>query len=335
MKISILSNGVVSPGGLGQEALQHDWPLTKVENGAGTHSYDVGLVDRDHPSLRRWEKEPRLRRASPISIYMMEAAAQALASVPTLDLSRTGIVVSFFLGCLIYSVRLYKQMATEGRRFASPILFPETVFNSPTSHLVSTLKLGGPAYSQIGDKSCWANAMRTAECWLRTGSADHVLVIGAKEFDPYELDAMQSVGWLRNGLSLGEGAGALLLSTDTNQSVISLAAVHDGYGFNSKYGAFQSARDLLAGLPDDCPILPTGSGWTSAIDPKVCGGRIMRASNALSCEAFTATAAWDTIRALTLLDQNQTGELIVPYWGFSQQSAAALLVREKAAYCAA
>ena len=326
MNISILSSGVVCPGGLGQEVLHQDWPLTKVENAAGTHSFGVGLVDHDNPSLRRWEKEPRLRRASPISLFMMEAAAQALAAVPNLDLSRTGVVVSFFLGCLIYSVRLYRQMTNEGRRFASPILFPETVFNSPTSHLVATLLLGGPAYSQIGDKSCWANAMRTAECWLRTGSADHVLVIGAKEFDPHELDAMQSVGWLRNGLFLGEGAGALLLSTDTNPSGISLAAVHDGYGFDSKAGAFQSARELLAGLPDNCPILPTGSGWTRPIDAKVCGERILRESHPLSCEAFTATAAWDTIRALSLLDQKQVERIIVPYWGYTQQSAAALLV---------
>ncbi len=327
MKISIHSSGVVCPGGLEAEALTAEWPLTPCKNTAGTHLYDVGLIDRAHPSLRRWEKEPRLRRASPISLFMLEAAAQALELAPEIDLKRTGVVATFFLGCLVYSIRLYKQMANEGRRFASPILFPETVFNSPTSHLVSILKLGGPSYSQIGDNSCWANALRTAECWLRTGSADHVLVLGAKEFDPHELDAMQSIGWLRNGLILGEGAGALLLSKEGDSSKPVLGAIHDGQSFSSKAGALHAARDTLDGLPDDCSILSTASGWTRSVEVKVCRERL-GSSASLPCEAFTATAAWNTIRALSELDQTPTGKLIVPYWGYSQQSAAALLVRE-------
>jgi len=325
MKISILSHGVVCPGGIGQKALHDDWPLTKTQNAAGTRCFDVGLVDRNNISLLRWEKEPRLRRASPISLYIIEAAAQALNAVPNLDLKRTGVVVSVFLGCLVYSVRLYKQMAMEGRRYASPILFPETVFNSPASHLVSTLKLGGPVYSQIGDNSCWANALRTAECWLRTGSADHVLVIGAKEFDPHELDAMQAVDWFENGFIVGEGAGALLLSNGALAATTSLISVRDGYAFQSKRGAVRSACDVLEDMPADCPILPTGIGWTRAIDNKVCGERILSKSPRLPCEAFTATAAWDTIRAVTLLNKNQVERMIIPYWGYSQQSAAALI----------
>jgi hypothetical protein len=328
MKMSILSSGVVCPGGVGANALTTEWPLTPCKNAAGTRCYDVGLIDRSQPSLRRWEKEPRLRRASSISLFMMEAAAQALELAPEIDLKRTGVVSTFFLGCLVYSVRLYQQMSKEGRRFASPILFPETVFNSPTSHLVSTLKLGGPVYSQIGDNSCWANALRTAECWLRTGSADHVLVLGAKEFDPHELDAMQSIGWLRNGLILGEGAGALLLSNEGDSSKPMLEAVHDGQSFQSKKGALQAARETLKGLPDDCPIVSTASGWTRSVEAKVCGERISRSPRPLPCEAFTATAAWNTIRALTELNQTPNGKLIIPYWGYSQQSAAALLVRE-------
>jgi len=78
-------------------------------------------------------------------------------------------------------------------------------------------------------------------------------------------------------------------------------------------------------LPADCPVLPTGSGWTRTIDSKVCDERIASKSKRLPCEAFTATAAWDTIRAMSLLDQKREGRMIVPYWGYSQQSAAALL----------
>jgi 3-oxoacyl-(acyl-carrier-protein) synthase len=119
---------------------------------------------------------------------LIEAAKQALENAPNINLSRTGVVASFFLGCIDYSIRFYRQLDKDGRRFASPVLFPETVFNSPISHVVSTLGIGGPVYSQIGDKSSWATALRTAQCWLKNNTADHVLVIAGEDFDPHVVD---------------------------------------------------------------------------------------------------------------------------------------------------
>ena len=135
MRIGILSSGAVTPGGIGIESLDSPWPQKLVVSGSGKHSYNASIIDQSLPEITRWGKEPRLRRASPIAYYMTEAASQALSAAPDIDLSRTGVIASFFLGCLVYSVRFYKQMTTEGRRFASPILFPETVFNLSLIHI--------------------------------------------------------------------------------------------------------------------------------------------------------------------------------------------------------
>lgn len=327
MNIGILSYGMVSPGGIGPESLEKEWPCTKIRNALGTRSHDVALVDRTLPELARWDREPRLRRASPVTTFIVESANQALEAAPEIDLSRTGVVVSYFLGCLIYSIRFYREMIKDGRRFASPILFPETVFNSPVSHLVTTLGLGGPVYSQVGDKSCWANALRTAKCWLLNGSADHVIVIGAEEFDPHELDAFHAAAWLRGGnLIPSEGAGALLLTACAGNRMLTLSEVEDGYCFFNKQEAMEAARSCLQEFPEKSPILPSATSWAKKIEPKVLGKRALSCDNrqsSLPFEASTASAAWDTIRACRYLERKREGDLIIPYWGLSHQFAAA------------
>ena len=239
MKLSVLSAGGVTPAGLGSDAITAPWPAAATTSAAG-RPVRAGLVDPRQPGLVRWEKEPRLRRASPITYFMIEAVDQALQAAPDTDRDRTGIIAAFFLGCLVYSVRFYRQITTEGRRFASPVLFPETVFNSPLSHVVATLGLGGPAYSQIGDKSCWATALRTARCWLARGECDRVIVVGAEEFEPHEVDALHAGGLLRGGLQPCEGAVALLLAP-SDGTAPALHGVQDGFSFTSRNNAAAAA----------------------------------------------------------------------------------------------
>ena len=326
MKIGILSCGAVTPGGIGLDTLDSTWPQKQVDSGTGKHSYPVSLVDQTLPELTRWGKEPRLRRASPIAYYMTEAASQALSSVPDIDLSRTGVIASFFLGCLVYSVRFYRQMTTEGRRFASPILFPETVFNSPVSHLVSTLGTSGPVYSQVGDKSCWANSLRTAECWMRRGIVDNVLVIGAEEFDPYQLDAFHSAGWMRgNRFVVGEGAGAILLTSKPSEQSVILDGLSDGHCYSSKSDALSAAFECFSEHPPETRVMPTATSWVQQIESKVVADRLLPGIAHPTCEASTASAAWDTIKAAKLIKDGTVGEIIVPYWGLSQQFGAVRL----------
>lgn len=323
MKIGILSHGSVSPAGIGSACPGDDFPHTIVTDSADGGDHPASLVDRSHPALLRWEKTPRLRRASPITYFMVEAAAQALAKVPGIDLSRTGVVASFFLGCLVYSVRFYRGMNREGRRFASPILFPETVFNSPLSHVVSTLGIGGPVHSQIGDKSCWATALRTAECWLRLGEADHVLVLGAEEFDPLTCHAFHASGLMRKGgLLPGEGAGALLLSASQDDCIARISGMTDGHGFSSKAGALPAARACLGEFPENDPVLSTATSWLRDVEKRTAGERLLATGGKDRCEASTASAAWDTIRGLEVIGRGGTEQLVIPYWGLTRQFSA-------------
>lgn len=319
MEIGILAHGSVSPAGCGEKSLDCPFPTTHPAEAEG---HPVSLVDRSDPALLRWERTPRLRRASPISYFMVEAVSQALGSIPGIDLSRTGVVGAFFLGCLAYSIRFYKEMTAEGRRFASPILFPETVFNSPLSHVVSTLGISGPVHTQIGDKSCWATALRTAECWLRLGMADHVVVVGAEEFDPLAFRAFRAAGFLRGGrLIPSEGAGAIVLGRSPGASTAMISRIVDGYGFTSRQEAKTTALQCMASLPEDDPVLPSATSWTVGIEQKTAGPRLLDPGSDRYFEASTASAAWNTIRASRQIGSGSFGSVIVPLWGLTRQFA--------------
>ena len=81
--LEIIGTGAVFPGGIGVKALCQLEP--------GSHGFmetlsmpskkmPVRQVDLSHPKIARWKAEPRLRRTSPISVFMAEAAEQALDS---------------------------------------------------------------------------------------------------------------------------------------------------------------------------------------------------------------------------------------------------------------
>lgn len=329
MNLGVLSYGVVCPGGFGADALEKKWTLAKASTASGKRSYSVSLSDATLPEFKEWSRAPRMRRSSQISYFLMEAAQQALSKVSKINLSRVGVVASFFLGCVDYSVRFYRQINNDGRRFASPILFPETVFNSPISHVVSTLGLGGPVYSQIGDKASWATAIRTAQCWLVNKTADHVLVIAAEEFDPHEMDAFEAIGWFRKGSMIpSSGSGALLL-TAPNSSLVQCAKLTDGNVFFSRKDAPHAARRGLSALASDCPVLSCATSWTQELEQEIIApNRLLHQPNP-GVEAFTVSAAWDTIRAVRHLEGcDGLSEIIVPYWGLTQQFSAAHLSTE-------
>jgi hypothetical protein len=325
--ISILAVGVSCPGGTGPAALEAEWPsrrVSQITNPAITR--EVATIDLAADPFNRWRMRPRLRRASPLSHHLIEAVAQILEARPDIDPSRVGLVGSFFIGCLVYSVRFYKGLTTDGRRFASPILFPETVVNTPLSHVVSELKIGGPVYSQTGDTSCWSTALRTAALWLANGDVEHVIVVGGEEFDPVFLDVMHSARWFRSHpeAAVAEGAGAVLLGKKSGPALGHIHRIADGFAFRNRTQAATAAENLLGKFDPALPVADTASNWTRRLVAKPLSGRTLsRSCGAPGFEAFTATCAWNTIRAVHATEPR----LVVPFWGLSQQMGAVEISR--------
>jgi 3-oxoacyl-[acyl-carrier-protein] synthase II len=297
---------------------------------AATGEHTVLCVDRTREPLATLQNESRVRRASPITLYMLAAAQQALAASPSIPRDRLGIVATFNTGAIVATRRFFEGIVKTGQRFASPNLFPETVFNSPTSHVATVLGVAGPCYSVVGDDTAWVNGISVAATWLANGLVEHVLVIGAEELDPIAIDAYRRAGWLspaaRTGFVASEGAGALLLGRAESGKELRIVQVTEGFTYRQRTDALSSARECLAQFPTDvlrCRNAP--HSWFHPIEEQLPGGKTR--SLPYRGDAFVASAAWSTIDAAEVA-RREGRRILLPIWGLSGQCSALLLAAE-------
>ena len=277
LNLAVIGQGVVSPAGIGIDALLHatPTPTSIAEIRAPQQTWPVLRVDQKAPAFARWQREPRLRRASPITFFLVETAEQALANTSAAERAETGIIVTFSAGCLAYSRRFFEGIVKQGQKTASPALFPETVFNSPVSHVASVLGLNGAAYALVGDETAWVSALITASVWLKQERVKQVLVLGVEEFDPLVLDAYRSARWLRrsaNGFLTSEGAGGILVRRAQDGDSRIITAARDGFIYRTKAEVESATEKMIHGYP---PIFPS-SGPLNAIGWRLMKGRSRR-----------------------------------------------------------
>jgi 3-oxoacyl-(acyl-carrier-protein) synthase len=224
-------------------------------------------------------QHPRLRRASAISRFAAGAGLNAIESGKGLlnaeALSRTALVFAVANGGVIYTKRFFHDVATAGSQSASPLLFPETVFNAPASHLAAILGIEGVTYTLVGDGSVALVAVKMAEDLLRSNSVDYVLVVAAEEADWLLCDAYHKWRILRGkppielfcdpprGTLLSEGAGAVLLA---RQGSVRLESTCGGAFFASRAELASALSQLTHDLASPEVSVAIGSANGTFID---------------------------------------------------------------------
>src|SRR5437868_9855514 len=162
----------------------------------------------------------RLRRASAISRFAAAAGLAALAEAKTPpSLDRIALVFAISNGGVIYTRRFYAEIVKSGAQSASPLLFPETVFNAAASHLAAILEITGASYTVVGDGAVGILALKLADDLLASEDVDACLVVAAEEIDSLVCEAYRQWRLLRDpkkpetgrGIIMSEGAGAVLL----------------------------------------------------------------------------------------------------------------------------
>lgn len=330
--LAIIGQGAATPAGIGVEALSTVEPVPQLTETLGEPKtkWPVLRVDLKDPAFARWQKEPRLRRASSLTFFMIEAAEQALRGVAPEDRAQTGLVVALSAGCLLYSRRFFHGIARDGQRTASPALFPETVFNSPGSHVASVLGLSGAVHALCGDESAWIGALKMAAIWLRRGRVRQAIVMGVEEFDPLVLDAYRSARWLkRPGFLTSEGAAAVLVRAARPGDKLVIAKAHEGPPYRSHAEAAFAAREIFAQTEWTLPCHRTARRtWVEKLEREAAEGRpeFSTAPPPYLGAAFTASAAWETIRAARSLDAPRG---LVPIWGLNHRFGHLELARQQ------
>ncbi len=240
-------------------------------------------------------RQPRLRRSSPISYFAVAAAQAALADAGLTAGPRTALVFAVSDGGVIYTRRFYDQIVKQGANAASPLLFPETVYNAPASHLAAALGIDGASYTLVGDNSIGLAALQFAAQLLALNQCDQAVVVGCEEIDWILCEAFHD--WRLAPTPLSEGAGAVVLTRDAALPIETTPGVPFTHRRDRAAALRQAIRDLEADFT--VPSLVPQLG-----------------------EAPGASALWQVIYGAWSVRQNLTSSALVSIAGFNQQAAA-------------
>ena len=237
----IHGHGAVSSAGIGAEVLysacsaKTEIPISYLERSLGekTISYAFRPVDPDALKAAM-PKHPRLRRASSVTKFAVTAAheaigAERLGKLKTRELN-IGIILTFLNGCVNYSNRYFGEVL-EDPSFASPILFPETVFNAPASHIAAYLDCDGPVYTLLGDSATWFSALTIADDWIANGLVDGCLILCAEEADWLSLEGLRLYS---REIIATEGAAAIYV--EAKPSEISISRLNGPFPYTDSAG---------------------------------------------------------------------------------------------------
>jgi 3-oxoacyl-[acyl-carrier-protein] synthase II len=267
MSLRIGGMGWITPLGSGVDAV---WQrllrgeeafAEKIGDKFGDRSYSAFRVPGS--ALTGLPQHPRLRRASAISRFAAAAGLEALAEAGVkLDPpygQRVALIFAISNGGVIYTKRFYRDIVDSGAQSASPLFFPETVFNAPASHLAAILGITGATYTLVGDGAVGVLAVKMAEDLMVNDGLDYCLVVGAEEVDWLLCDAYRKWRLLRleppmepfnkasRGTILSEGAGAVLLARDGG---IKVESTHAGGHYRGRGEAAEVLKRVLSELTE-------------------------------------------------------------------------------------
>jgi 3-oxoacyl-(acyl-carrier-protein) synthase len=277
-------------------------------------------------------RNPRLRRSSAITYYAVAAALAALENAGitmTPEIAeRTAVVFAICSGGVVYTRKFYETVALQGANNASPLLFPETVYNAPASHLSALLGINGMSYTLVGDGTIGMTALKFAEQLLDTADIDYCIVAGGEEIDWVLCEAYRE--W-RLPATLAEGGAALVLAREGR---IALDPIHDGMTFTKQSEAPAAILKVHHDLAKHCaqPGLVVGCANGTFIDaaeadaiakyfphtpivwPKHTFGEILGAG-----------ALIQVIHGAMALEKQNLNSVVVSALGFNQQAGGLIL----------
>jgi 3-oxoacyl-(acyl-carrier-protein) synthase len=290
----------------------------------GKKPYPVYRVPEN--ALTNLPRHARLRRASAISRFAaaagLAALDQARSTSHKIDMQRVALVFAVANGGVIYTKRFYHDIVATGAQSASPLLFPETVFNAPASHLAALLGIEGASYTLVGDGAVGLVAIKMAEDLLASDDIDFCLVVAAEEADWLLCDAYHKWRLLRatppiepfadppRGTILSEGAGAILLARN---GAVRIEAAHPGRYFSSRKDAAgllaEVARDLE--IHDASIVIGSANGtFIDAVERNAVGAAEIYSPKPALGESVGASALWQTIVAAQFLTTKELPPLL-------------------------
>lgn len=338
-RIQVTGLGAVSPAGWGVAALREvmargaPLPPQPLEQPGLPRPLPTRPVPAP-PGQPALFAHPRLRRASPLSRYCLAAAVEALGGEPAARAAAAslGVVVCVTAGGVNYTRRFYDETLRDPAT-ASPLLFPETVFNAPASHLAAWV--GAPAESAtlVGDEGTFLQGLALATEWLAGRVVEAVVVVGADELDWLVAGAMNLFA---RGAVHAAGAGAVCLRCRPGADAageVELERITDSWSYTAAQPPERAAGamrgQLPTGAPGECLVLSARghprldraeqAAWADWSGPRL-------TPQLLAGAAFNAGSAWQVVLACDAIRRGLTPAATVSVVGTNQQAIGARFV---------
>jgi hypothetical protein len=333
--ISITGCGAVSPAGWGvaamMEALRGGGKIepSLLERASGETTVRTPVL-RVPAAGATTPKFARLRRSSPVSRFAAAALAEALGDARLADIAagnrRVGVIFTMTNGCVNYSNRFFSE-ALADPALASPILFPETVFNAPSSHLSALIGSAAPNDTLIADGTGFLTGMDLAVEWIERGDVDGCVVVAGEEIDWLSAEGLRF--YSRNYLP-AEGAAAVFIERAAGTAGVLRLPEPVSLAAQGRMRAAQIIRERLAVTDDGQTLLvdgragvprsdrPESAAWADWSGPRWSPRRVLG-------EGMGVSAALQTVAAAAALLDGDFQRAVVTAVGGNQQAAGVLL----------
>lgn len=333
--IFITGCGSVSPAGWGMPALMlalqsgEKIAPSILERVVGDETIQTSVL-RVPSEGATTPKFARLRRTSPISKFAAAAVVEALGEARLAEITagnlRVGVIFTLTNGCVNYSNRFFGE-ALADPSFASPILFPETVFNAPSSHLSALIGSISPNDTLISDSTGFISGIDLAAEWIERGDVDGCLVVSSEEIDWLSAEGL---AYYSKHYLPAEGAAAVYL--EAAEGPVKLLRLPDPVSFagSDKEQAAQEIRHRLGATDDGETLLVDGRAGVQRFDrPEAIAWADWQgprwSPRILLGEGMGISAAIQTVAAVRALESRSYQKAVIVATGANQQAAGILL----------
>ena len=337
-RVFVCGLGAVSPAGWGADAMHEalakgePLPVQPLERPGWARPLSARLVPPPATRLP-FLAHPRLRRTSPITHYAAAAALEAVAGTrPNNDRSRRlGVIVCLQSGCVQFSYRFFDE-TLKAPATASPLLFPETVFAAPASHVAALLENTPLVYTLAGDPACFLQGLALGVQWLEEQCVEACIILAAEETNWLLAHAL----WhFEHQAVASGGAGAICLSLQPALSLgVELDLITDAHTFTTRTNRAKAARLMREQLTSSSvtELLCDGLGgspradaaeraaWRDWTGPRLSPKRILG-------EGLAAAGAWQCVAACQGIASGEFAAAAVSLVGSNQQAIGARFVR--------
>ncbi len=341
MKARIAGLGWVTPLGADLDAVFARIEAGEIAERSELANPETGRVHRCHrvppKTVEHLARNPRLRRSSSISYFAAVASLNALAhagiEMTPERAARTAVVYAVTDGSVIYTRKFYEQLVRQGAQAASPLLFPETVYNAPASHLAALLGIDGASYTLVGDGATGIAALQLGAQLLALGDVDYCVVAACEELDWILCEAYRD--WRFTRMPLSEGAAAVVLARE-GKVEITASGAEPFFRQRDAAGALEKALGALTPA-NAVDFVVSGDNGTFA--DAAAARAIAKWQPSLSQataypkrslgELGAAGALVNVVHTALRLEKSGSQSALAPVIGLNYQAAAALVSRNQ------